>query len=92
MQTITRYLETLRGTVDGDELHGVIARTLRRHGHEGCAGPDCLLDLYQRLDAYARDALTLPSMRIRARLWRRSVRAIRPWSSSPSRVPRRVSR
>jgi len=68
MQTIARYLETLRGTIDGDELHGLIARTLRRHSREGPAGPDCLLDLYRQLDAYARDALTLPNMRIRARL------------------------
>ena len=68
MQTISRYLETLRGTVDGDELHGIIARTLRRHGRNGPPGPDCLLDLYEQLDAYARDPVALPRMRIRARL------------------------
>ncbi|HEX7043806.1 MAG TPA: GGDEF domain-containing protein [Burkholderiales bacterium] len=68
MQTISRYLETLRGTVDGDELHGIIARTLRRHSRNGPPGPDCLLDLYEQLDAYARDAVALPRMRIRARL------------------------
>src|SRR5690606_21556893 len=68
MQTISRYLETLRGTVDGDELHGIIARTLRRHSRIGPPGPDCLLDLYEQLDAYARDPVALPRMRIRARL------------------------
>ncbi len=68
MQTISRYLESLRGTVDGDELHGLIARTLRRHSRQGPPGPDCLIDLYDQLDAYARDAVSLPSMRIRARL------------------------
>ena len=68
MQTITRYLDTLRATVDGDELHSLIARTLRRHSRRGPPGPDCLLDLYGQLDAYARDAVSLPSMRIRARL------------------------
>jgi len=68
MQTISRYLETLRGTVDGDELHGIIARTLRRHSRNGPPGPDCLLDLYEQLDAYARDPVALPRMRIRARL------------------------
>src|SRR5205814_7943744 len=68
MQTITRYLETLRDTVDGDELHSVIARTLRRHSRNGPPGADYLVDLFGQLDAYARDALSLPSMRIRARL------------------------
>lgn len=68
MQTITRYLENLRSNIDGDELHGIIARTLRRHSRNGPLGPDYLIDLYGQLDAYARDALTLPSMRIRARL------------------------
>ncbi len=68
MHTIARYLETLRDAVDGDELHGVIARTLRQHSRKGPPGPDYLIDLYGQLDAYARDALSLPSMRIRARL------------------------
>lgn len=68
MQTIARYLETLRETVDGDELHGLIARTLRRHSRAGPPGPEYLLDLHERLETYARDALTLPGMRIRARL------------------------
>lgn len=68
MQTISRYLDTLRETVDGDELHGLIARTLRRHSRRGPPDLDCLLDLYGQLDAYARDAISLPSMRIRARL------------------------
>lgn len=68
IQTITRYLETLRGSVDGDELHGLISRTLRRHSRNGPLGPDYLIDLYGQLDAYARDAVSAPSMRIRARL------------------------
>ncbi|MFL6648951.1 MAG: diguanylate cyclase domain-containing protein [Sulfurifustaceae bacterium] len=68
MQIITRYLENLRQTVDGDELHGIISRTLRRHSRHGSPGPDCLLDLYSQLDAYARDPVSLSSMRIRARL------------------------
>ena len=68
MQTIARYLEALRETVDGDELHGLIARTLRRHTRHGPLTFDCLIDLHGQLDAYARDALTQPSMRIRARL------------------------
>lgn len=68
MQTIARYLETLRERVDGDELHGLIDRTLRRHTRQGPPTIDCLIDLDGQLDAYARDALTLPGMRIRARL------------------------
>ena len=68
MQTISRYLDALRETVDGDELHGVIARTLRRHTRSGPPTFDCLIDLHGQLDVYARDALTQPSMRIRARL------------------------
>lgn len=68
MQTITRYLETLRSSADGDELHGLISRTLRRHSRNGPLGPDYLIDLYGQLDAYARDAVSIPSMRIRARL------------------------
>lgn len=68
MQTIARYLDALRETVDGDELHGLIARTLRRHTRHGPPTFDCLIDLHGQLDAYARDALTQPSMRIRARL------------------------
>ena len=68
MQTISRYLDALRETVDGDELHGVIARTLRRHTRNGPPTFDCLIDLHGQLDVYARDALTQPSMRIRARL------------------------
>ena len=68
MQTITRYLDALRQTVDGDELHGLIARTVRRHTRHGPPTFDCLIDLHGQLDAYARDALTPPSMRIRARL------------------------
>jgi diguanylate cyclase (GGDEF)-like protein len=68
MQTITRYLDALRESVDGDELHGLIARTLRRHTRRGPPTLDCLIDLHGQLDVYARDALTQPSMRIRARL------------------------
>jgi diguanylate cyclase len=68
MQTIARYLDTLKETVDGDELHGLIARTLRRYTRRGPATLECLADLHGQLDIYARDALTLPSMRIRARL------------------------
>lgn len=68
MQTITRYLDALKMTVDGDELHGLIARSLRRHTRGGPPTLDCLVDLHGQLDVYARDPLTLPSMRIRARL------------------------
>lgn len=68
MHTIARYLESLQASIDGDELHGIISRTLRRHSRNGPLGSDYLIDLYGQLDAYARDALSLPSMRIRARL------------------------
>lgn len=68
MQTITRYLDQLRGSVDGDELHSIIARTLRRHSRNGPLGPECLIDLYGQLETFAHDPVSLPSMRIRARL------------------------
>lgn len=68
MQIITRYLDNLRNCVDGDELHGVISRTLRRHSRNGHPGPECLLDLYGQLDVFARDPVSLSNMRIRARL------------------------
>lgn len=68
MQTITRYLDILRGTVDGDDLHGLIARTLRRHSQPGPPGLECLADLFRELDSYARDPVSAPRMRIRARL------------------------
>lgn len=68
MHTITRYLDILRNTVDGDDLHGLIARTLRRHSQSGPPGPACLSDLFEQLDNYARDPVSAPRMRIRARL------------------------
>src|ERR1051325_8176385 len=68
MQTITRYLDNLRETVDGDDLHALIARAQRRHARKASSTHEYLSDLYGQLDAYARDALSLPSMRIRARL------------------------
>jgi diguanylate cyclase len=90
MQTISRYLETLRDTVDGDELHGLIARTLRRHSRNGPLGIDYLTDLYGQLDAYARDPLTLASMRIRARLLQQHIapylQDLRAGAAAPARV------
>src|SRR5690606_30469196 len=68
MQTIARYLDILRATVDGDELHGLISRILRRHSQPGPPGLACLVDLFQQLDRYARDPVSAPRMRIRARL------------------------
>lgn len=68
METITRYMESLRGTVDGGELYGLISRVLRKHGRLGAITPDCLRELHAQLAAYANDLVTLPSMRIRARL------------------------
>jgi diguanylate cyclase len=68
MQTISRHLESLKNTFEGDELRGLIARTLRRHPAGVVPDIACLTDLYRQLGAYAADPLTLPNMRIRARL------------------------
>lgn len=69
MQTIARYLVSLKETLDGDELYGLISRTIRQHTHPN-RPPDttCLIELHRRLGDYAQDPIVLANMRIRARL------------------------
>lgn len=68
MQTLLRHMESLKRSVDGDELYALIAGTLRRYGQDGQLGPEGVTHLYRQLDAYAKDPLTMPAMRIRTRL------------------------
>ena len=85
MHTITRYLESLKDTHDGDELRGLIQRVLRRHGATH-AIPDsaCLIELHRQLQLYADDPITLPNMRIRARLLQQHIAPYLPEADAPS--------
>ncbi len=38
LQTILRHMDALRRTIEGDELYGLIARVLRKHGRGGPVG------------------------------------------------------
>lgn len=84
VQTITRHMESLRGTVNGDELYGLISRVLRKHGRLGAVTGDCLSELHGQLEAYAADPVTLPSMRIRARLLQQHINPYLPDFDRPS--------
>lgn len=68
MKIIERHTAGLQDSVDGSDLYALIARGIRRFARQGPIGPDCFVHLYAELDRYARDPLTLPPMRIKARL------------------------
>jgi len=68
MQTILRYMDGLRRSLEGDELYGLIARTLRRHSRSGPVGDACFSELHAQLGLYAGDPVSLPANRIKARL------------------------
>jgi diguanylate cyclase len=68
MQTILRYMDGLRRSLEGEELYGLIARILRRHGRSGPVGDACFVDLHSQLGVYASDPVSLPANRIKARL------------------------
>lgn len=87
MDTITRYMESLRNTIDGGELYGLISRILRKHGRLGAITRECLTELHAQLEAYADDPVTLPSMRIRARLLQQHIGAYLPDFDRVARPP-----
>lgn len=68
MKIIERHTAGLQDSIDGSDLYALIARGIRRFARQGPIGPDCFVHLYAELDSYARDSLTLPAMRIKARL------------------------
>jgi diguanylate cyclase (GGDEF)-like protein len=84
VETITRHMESLRGTIDGGELYGLVSRVLRKHGRLGAITGECLSELHAQLEAYANDAVTLPGMRIRARLIQQHIGAFLPDFDAPS--------
>lgn len=90
MQVIQRHLDSLRRSMDGDELHGLIARILRRHSRQGPLDAACFAELYHHLDAYARDPVSLPSARIKARLLQQHIAPYLPDDGETSVVPTEV--
>ncbi len=68
IKIIERYMESLRRSADGDDLYALIARGLRRFAAQGPTSIDCITYLHAQLDAYARDPIALPNVRIKARL------------------------
>lgn len=78
MHVITRHLESLKNSIDGDELHGLIARALRRYERRGGIDAAGLFDLHTQLDVYARDPIALPGMRVRARLLQQHIASFLP--------------
>lgn len=78
MQVVTRHMESLKDHIDGGELHGIIARALRRYGRGGKMDAAALADLHTQLDIYARDAVALPNMRVRARLLQQHIASFLP--------------
>jgi len=87
VETITRHLESLRGTVEGGELYGLISRVLRKHRRLGNITGECLSELHGQLEAYANDPVTLPGMRIRARLLQQHISPYLPDFDDPSPSP-----
>lgn len=82
MHAITRHLESLKETHDGDELRSLILRILRRHSTGDTPNRHCLTELYQQLETYASDAVVLPNMRIRARLLQQHIAPYLPEDDS----------
>jgi len=78
MQVVTRHMESLKDHIDGGELHGIIARALRRYGRGGKMDAAALNDLHTQLDTYARDPVALPNMRVRARLLQQHIASFLP--------------
>lgn len=84
MQTVLRYMDGLRRSIEGDELYGLIARILRRHSRAGTIGAACFAELYTRLGEHADDPVTLPMARIKARLLQQH---ILPYLPEPAKGP-----
>lgn len=78
MQVVTRHMESLKDHIDGGELHGIIARALRRYGRGGKMDTAALTELHTQLDIYARDPVALPNMRVRARLLQQHIASFLP--------------
>lgn len=78
MQVVTRHMESLKDHIDGGELHGIIARALRRCTRDGRLDTAALADLHTQLDIYARDPIALPNMRVRARLLQQHIASFLP--------------
>jgi diguanylate cyclase (GGDEF)-like protein len=84
MRIVARHLENLKRRADGDELYALIASGLRKFGRQGPIGDDCCVYLHAQLDAYARDPLTLPALRIKARLLQQHFAAFLPETETPA--------
>jgi len=78
MQVVSRHMESLKDHVDGGELHGIIARAMRRYRRDGGIDTAALADLHTQLDVYARDPIALPNMRVRARLLQQHIASFLP--------------
>lgn len=78
MQVVSRHMESLKDHVDGGELHGIIARAMRRYRHDSGIDTAALADLHTQLDIYARDPIALPNMRVRARLLQQHIASFLP--------------
>ena len=78
MQVVSRHMESLKDHVDGGELHGIIARAMRRYRRDGLIDIAALADLHTQLDIYARDPIALPNMRVRARLLQQHIASFLP--------------
>lgn len=78
MQVVSRHMESLKDHVDGGELHGIIARAMRRYRRDDRIDTAALADLHTQLDIYARDPIALPNMRVRARLLQQHIASFLP--------------
>lgn len=68
LKIIERHTAGLQDSVDGSDLYALIAQGVRRFARRGPIGAECFAYLHAQLDTYARDPITLPAMRIKARL------------------------
>lgn len=86
MQVVSRHMESLKDHVDGGELHGIIARAMRRYRRDGAIDTAALVDLHTQLDIYARDPIALPNMRVRARLLQQHIASFLPDTDSVTAI------
>ncbi len=92
LQTILRHMESLRRSIEGDELYGLIARVLRRHSRSGPVGTVCFSELYHQLEVYAGDPVALATTRIKAKLLQQHILPYLPEKEFPlaESVPHRI--
>jgi diguanylate cyclase (GGDEF)-like protein len=81
-QTVNRLLDGLKRSAEDDDLYSVVYGGLKRYSRQGQINGQCVAFIHDQLSRFAKDPVSLPRTRIKARLIQQHLSVFLPEAAS----------